>query len=56
MVMVPLQDGTRLAARIYIPKDAVGPVPAVFRRTPYNFSELNESDPSLAECLSEIGA
>jgi len=46
MVMVPMQDGTRLASRIYLPKNADGPVPTVFWRTPYNFSELNESNPS----------
>ena len=46
MIMVPMQDGTRLASRIYIPKNAVGPVPTVFWRTPYNFSELNESNPN----------
>ena len=45
MVMVPMPDGVRLASRIYIPKDAAGPVPTVFWRTPYNFSELNESNP-----------
>jgi putative CocE/NonD family hydrolase len=46
MVMVPMQDGTRLASRLYIPKHANGPVPTVFWRTPYNFSELNGSNPS----------
>jgi putative CocE/NonD family hydrolase len=45
MVMVPMRDGIRLASRIYIPKDASGPVPTVFWRTPYNFSELNEGNP-----------
>ena len=42
MVMVPMRDGNRLATRIYIPKDTDGPVPAIFWRTPYNFSELSE--------------
>jgi putative CocE/NonD family hydrolase len=46
MVMVPMRDGKRLASRIYIPKDAVGPVPTVFWRTPYNFSELNTGNPN----------
>lgn len=45
-VMAPMRDGRRLASRIYIPQNATGPVPAVFWRTPYNFSELNEGDPS----------
>lgn len=46
MVMVPMRDGARLASRIYIPQNATGPVPAVFWRTPYNFSELNEGNPN----------
>ena len=45
MVMVPMRDGVRLASRIYIPKDVDGPVPTIFWRTPYNFSELNEGNP-----------
>ena len=45
MVMVPMRDGVHLASRIYIPKHADGKVPAVFWRTPYNFSELNASIP-----------
>ena len=46
MVMVPMRDDVRLASRIYIPKDVSGPVPTVFWRTPYNFSELNEGNPN----------
>ena len=45
MLMVPMRDGVRLATRVYLPRDAAGPVPAVFWRTPYNFSELNKSNP-----------
>ncbi|MGI9202630.1 MAG: CocE/NonD family hydrolase [Woeseiaceae bacterium] len=45
MVMVPMRDGVRLASRIYIPKNVSGPVPTVFWRTPYNFSELNAGNP-----------
>jgi putative CocE/NonD family hydrolase len=37
-VMVPMRDGTRMAADIYHPKDVDGPVPTVFSRTPYNFN------------------
>jgi len=46
MVMVPMRDGVRLASRIYVPKNIAEPVSTVFWRTPYNFSELNESNPS----------
>jgi len=34
-VWIPLQDGTRLAARVWLPADAAGPVPAVLEYIPY---------------------
>jgi len=41
-MMVPMRDGVHLATDIYRPKDAEGPVPTVFVRTPYNFNEAGE--------------
>ena len=46
MVRVPMRDGVHLATEIYLPKERSGPVPAVFWRTPYNFSELAGSNPA----------
>src|SRR5579863_7667876 len=37
-VMVPMRDGVRLATDIYRPKNAIGKVPIIFVRTPYNFN------------------
>src|SRR5580692_2565565 len=37
-VMIPMRDGVRLATDIYRPKNASGPVPIVWVRTPYNFN------------------
>src|SRR5579863_1410860 len=37
-VMVPMRDGVRLATDIYRPKNANGPVPIIWVRTPYNFN------------------
>jgi putative CocE/NonD family hydrolase len=37
-VMVPMRDGIRLATDVYRPRNAAGPVPIVFVRTPYNFN------------------
>jgi len=37
-VMVPMRDGVRLATDIYRPKNATGPVPIIWIRTPYNFN------------------
>ncbi|GHH87622.1 peptidase S15 [Streptomyces sulfonofaciens] len=34
-VWIPLKDGTRLAARIWLPADASGPVPSVLEYIPY---------------------
>src|SRR5690606_37816270 len=36
--MMPMRDGVRLATDIYRPKNAAGPVPVVFVKTPYNFN------------------
>lgn len=35
-VMVPMRDGVGLATNVYRPKNAPGPLPTVFVRTPYN--------------------
>lgn len=37
-VMVPMRDGTRMAADIYRPKDSSKKYPIIFSRTPYNFN------------------
>ena len=37
-VMVPMRDGTRMAADIYRPKDTSKRYPIIFSRTPYNFN------------------
>jgi putative CocE/NonD family hydrolase len=35
-VMVPMRDGVGLATNVYLPRDAQGPLPTVFWKTPYN--------------------
>jgi len=37
-VMVPMRDGTRLAADVYYPRDTSKRYPTIFSRTPYNFN------------------
>lgn len=37
-VMMPMRDGVKLATDIYRPRNAMGPVPVIFVRTPYNFN------------------
>ena len=34
-VMIPMRDGVRLYTRIFTPRDATGPLPVMFLRTPY---------------------
>jgi uncharacterized protein len=34
-VMIPMRDGVRLNTEIFVPKNATGPLPILFRRTPY---------------------
>ena len=55
MVMVPMRDGVRLATEIYRPRDAQGPVPAIFWRTPYNFSPLPEPNLERPSALLKFG-
>lgn len=38
--MVPMSDGSRLATLVYLPRDAKGPFPTIFVRTPYGISNL----------------
>ena len=40
MVMMPMRDGVRLATDIFRPKDADGPLPLIFIKTPYDFNEV----------------
>ena len=37
-LMIPMRDGTRMQFDVYRPKDAAGPVPTIFVRTPYNMN------------------
>ena len=37
-LLIPMRDGVRLATDVYRPKNASGPVPIVFSKTPYNFN------------------
>lgn len=42
-VMVPMRDGTRMAADVYRPKTDE-PVPVIFSRTPYNFATWRDGE------------
>jgi hypothetical protein len=40
-VLVPMRDGVGLSTDIYMPKDAKGPLPTIFWRTPYDFNKVD---------------
>ena len=48
-VYIAMRDGVRLAADIYFPEDASGPLPVLLERTPYNKRGTNQGDRSLAD-------
>src|SRR5688572_31616618 len=55
-LMVPMRDGVKMQFDVYRPKNAAGPVPAIFVRTPYNmnFWDVNLGAP--ADMTSQIEA
>ncbi|MGB0714894.1 MAG: CocE/NonD family hydrolase [Phycisphaerae bacterium] len=55
LVMMPMRDGVRLATTIYRPKNADGPVPTIFWRTPYNSLSLRGGTLRFAASFVERG-
>jgi putative CocE/NonD family hydrolase len=52
---VSMRDGVRLSTDIYRPKDAEGPLPTIFWRTPYNYNKLRGSRSRMAKQAIENG-
>jgi uncharacterized protein len=42
-LLVPMRDGVGLSTDVYLPKDAKGPLPTIFWRTPYDFHDVTGS-------------
>src|SRR5271154_4684279 len=55
-VMVPMQDGARMAADIYRPKDTSKKYPIIFSRTPYNFNFWDVKLGSYRDMTTELEA
>ena len=55
-LMIPMRDGAKMQFDVYRPKNASGPVPAIFVRTPYNmnFWDVNLGAP--ADMTAQIEA
>lgn len=55
MVMMPMRDGVRLATNVYRPKSAVGKLPTILLKTPYNENKLQRSSLRMAKLAIENG-
>jgi len=42
-LLMPMRDGVGLATDVYLPKDAKGPLPTIFWRTPYDYNKVTGS-------------
>jgi putative CocE/NonD family hydrolase len=54
-VMVPMRDGARMAADVYVPRDAPR-APAIFVRTPYNFNYWDVRNGAPRDMHTELDA
>jgi len=54
-LMVPMRDGVRLSTDVYLPKDAKGPFPTIFWRTPYNYNTLRDTRKEFVKKAVEKG-
>ena len=55
-VMIPMKDGVRIQADVYVPRNAPGKVPAIFVRTPYNFNWWDVRNGAPADMTSRLEA
>src|SRR5260370_42572780 len=55
-IMVPMQDGKRMATDVYRPKDTSKKYPIVFVRTPYNFHFWDIGNGVPRDLTSELDA
>src|SRR5688500_1004956 len=54
-VMVPARDGVKLFTRIFTPKNQSGPLPIIFRRTPYGIDGAAGSFARYYKALADEG-
>ncbi|MDX2192055.1 MAG: CocE/NonD family hydrolase [Gemmatimonadales bacterium] len=54
-VMIPARDGARLHTRIFVPKDATGPLPFLMLRTPYGIMRAERYFTSYMKALADDG-
>jgi putative CocE/NonD family hydrolase len=54
--MVPMRDGARMQFDVYRPRNAAGPVPAIFVRTPYNMNHWDVALGAPADMTAQLDA
>jgi putative CocE/NonD family hydrolase len=55
-LMVPMRDGAKMQFDVYRPKNAAGPVPAIFVRTPYNMNYWDVNLGAPADMTAQLDA
>jgi len=55
-LMVPMRDGAKMQFDVYRPKNAAGPVPAIFVRTPYNMNFWDVTLGAPADMTAQLDA
>jgi len=55
-LMVPMRDGAKMQFDVYRPKNASGPVPAIFVRTPYNMNYWDVNLGAPADMTAQLDA
>jgi putative CocE/NonD family hydrolase len=53
--MIPARDGARLHTRIFIPRDAAGPLPFIMLRTPYGIANAERNFTAYFKALADEG-
>ncbi len=54
-VMIPMRDGVRLKTKIFTPRETTGPLPFLFKRTPYDVSDEAASLDGMYRELAQDG-
>jgi putative CocE/NonD family hydrolase len=55
-LMIPMRDGAKMQFDVYRPKNAAGPVPAIFVRTPYNMNYWDVNLGAPADMTAQLDA
>ena len=54
-VMIPMRDGKRLNTKIFVPRNQTGPLPIIFKRTPYGIQGAANNFNAYYKALADEG-